>query len=252
MIGGGPSYFDIARRISPYVKGEILVSTNTPLLNLSSKNQRNLTKVENLLPKKRGVSFIDGAIEYDIDIILLCTAYQYDYSFLPKLQVSESGQRVCELWEQMFWIHDPTLSFVGLPKMSAVFTVAEAQSAYIARALARRLDFPSKPTMERELEEELKGYEAGAAIGAGRVATDRFHNFNYPKDKEYINRLSEESWVIDEEENLGKRPPQFGSYFDWTRKNSAAMREAFYSKRDEKHSFTSPESLGFCYTPSST
>lgn len=77
IIGGGPSYFDIAQRISPHVKGDILVSTIRPLPLLSSKNQRNLSTVKQFLPEEGEVSFSDGTIEYDTNIIILCTGYQY-------------------------------------------------------------------------------------------------------------------------------------------------------------------------------
>jgi Flavin-binding monooxygenase-like len=154
IIGGGPSYFDIAKRISPQVKGDILVSTIKPLSLLNSKNQQNLSTVKQFLSEKGDVSFTDGTIEHGIEMIILCTGYQYEYPFLPMLQLSGNGLRLCELWKQMFWIPDPTLTFVGLPKMSAIFTVVEAQSAYIARALAGRLPLPYKSAMQQELEEE--------------------------------------------------------------------------------------------------
>lgn len=117
----------------------------------------------------------------------------------------------------MFWIPDPTLTFVSLPKKSAIFTVVEAQSAYIARALSGRLRLPYKSAMQEELEEEPQKLGEAfndlnlrlpwkpatqqeleeaqqeskeepediispAAPEAKRLAANGFHNFNYPKD----------------------------------------------------------------------
>lgn len=78
----------------------------------------------------------------------------------------------------------------------------------------------------------------------------RFHSFNNPKDKDYINELSEECHSVDEKGCFGKRPPLFYDYAVWIRKNLAAMREAFGAKGVDRHNFTSPESLGFSYNQS--
>lgn len=53
---------------------------------------------------------------------------------------------------------------------------------------------------------------------------------------------------MDVQEKRGKEPPLFDAYFDWIRKNGGAMRTAFFKKED-KHKFTTPKSLGFEYVP---
>ncbi|KUJ09939.1 uncharacterized protein LY89DRAFT_689834 [Mollisia scopiformis] len=204
IIGGGPSYFDIAKRISPYVKGDILISTKKRLPMLSSPNQRNVSSPMQLLLEERGVAFVNDEREHNIDIILLCTGYEYEYPFIPKLKVSKDGKSLLDVWKQMFWIQDPTLAFVGLPKMSAIFTVVEAQSAYVARALSGRITIPSKPGMQNELKQERK-----ASQPAEGVVVNGFHDFNYPKDKKYINQLFKASSKADKEGRVGKQPPRF-------------------------------------------
>lgn len=231
IVGGGPSYFDIAQRISSYVKGDIIVSTKAPLPMLSTKNQLNLSKPTNLLPMERGVKFEADEAQYDIDNIILCTGYRYGYSFIPKLKLSKKGMRLCDVWDQMFWIPDPTLAFVGLPKMSAIFTVVEAQSAYIARALAGRISIPTISNMHRELEHEMRNRQKLRA--STKAAENGFHNFNYPQDKDYVNKLSQACWIADKE-NLGNKPPEFDAYMDWTRANLGAVRTAFGKKGKEK------------------
>ncbi|CZR67452.1 uncharacterized protein PAC_17351 [Phialocephala subalpina] len=249
IIGGGPSYFDIGKRIAPCVKGKLLVSTRKPMLRGQISNpdrHRNISDVKFLNPKLRSISFINDATENNIDIILLCTGYEYQYPFLPRVEIDNEGQRVVDLWEHMFWIPDITLAFVGLPKMSAIFTVIEAQSAYIARVLACRLSTPFKTTMQQLTNEELDRCIAGAADK--EAASKKFHHFNNRKDEQYINRLSNMCLDVDVSEQRGKQPPLWDAYFDWTRKNGAAMRTAFFEKED-KHNFTTPESLGFKCKP---
>jgi hypothetical protein len=123
IIGGGPSYWDIAKHISPHVKGEPLVSTEAPIPKTSSDNQRNVPKVQHLLIEEKGVAFTDGRVETCIDILMLCTGYLYDFPFIVKL-CTDKSRRVCNLWDQMFWIPDATLSFVGLPKKRVRFSLS--------------------------------------------------------------------------------------------------------------------------------
>ncbi|KAF8850438.1 hypothetical protein BDZ45DRAFT_731566 [Acephala macrosclerotiorum] len=250
IIGGGSSYFDIGRRMTPHVKGKLLVSMREPQLlgQMSSPDHRNVSIPKTLFPKTRSVLFMDDSIEKDIDIIMLCTGYQYEFPFLPKVEIADDGQRVANLWEHMFWIPDTTLSFVGLPKMSAIFTVVEAQSAYIARVLAGRLRTPYQSTMQQKTDEELNNRIAGAVDK--KTAAKQFHNLPNPKDKDYINRLSEACIDVDVMEKRGKQPPLFDAYLDWTRKNGGAMRTEFFKQKD-KHKFATPESLGFKYVPDS-
>lgn len=162
MIGGGPSYWSITEQLGSLVKCKIIVSINQDLQKLSSENQRNVSTVTSLNPKTKIVSFTADRDqdEPDIDIIILCTRYVYEYPFLPKVQLSEDSRQVCDLWKQIFWISDSTLAFVGLLKMNAVFTVAGAQSAYIARALAGRILVPSKSGMKQDAEKKFAEFAA--------------------------------------------------------------------------------------------
>lgn len=75
---------------------------------------------------------------------------------------------------------------------------------------------------------------------------DGFHNLRYPKDKEYITQLYMETRSADLDARLEAtpRPPFFDNYMDWTAKNRAIIRKRFDALGDEKHKFTSAESLG--------
>ena len=250
MIGVGPSYFDISTRISPYVKGNILVSTRKALerQNMSAApNQRNVRSVHRLIPNQRGVMFADFKTENHIDIIILCTGYEYDFPFLPQLELSENRQQVYEIWNQMFWVPDNRLAFVGLPKMSAVFTLAEAQSAYIARAFSGRLVLPSPLLMRLQLDETLKDYSGAITREMRNEAIKRFHDFPVGICKPYINQLTDACHAADEEGNPGKKPPFFNDYLSWIQKNNGAIRSAWNDKGVRRHSFCCPETLDFEY-----
>ena len=129
--------------------------------------------------------------------------------------------------------------------MSAIFTIVEAQSAYIAQSISGRID-PSPSDMRQGLKQELKSRErprgenqaAGAELGS--------HNFNDIKDKGYIKKFSRASRIADRK-NPGKRPPRFDAYLDRTWKNLGAMRTAFGKKGKGKYNYKISEPLGFIY-----
>jgi hypothetical protein len=251
IIGSGPSSVDIAKRIGPFVK-DLLISTTTGKLDrASSPNQRIFGKVQYLLLQERGVAFGNSSYEFNIDIVLLCTGYQYSYPFIPRLTI-EKGRRLCEIWNQMFWIPDSTLTFVGIPRNGATYRIAEVQSAYIARVLACRLTLPPKHIMKQQTDAELRkhdrDYEGPVTRSRSEAADDEFHKFRDPKDKDYINRIYVSAVnAAYENTNPGKQPPYFDDYLCWIRGNTGAMRTAFNNKETRKHSFCSPASLGFSY-----
>lgn len=79
------------------------------------------------------IVFVDGTAVSDIDVVLWCTGYLYDFPFLREeathtrergesntssgniLVQVEAGKRVRPLYQQLFHVEDPTLVFAGLP-----------------------------------------------------------------------------------------------------------------------------------------
>lgn len=141
--------------ISKVCSGPVLVSVRDDAgFVFSSGNHRRVPKVVSVNPASKKVKFVSG-MELEINIILLCTCYIYNFDMIPCAQTSRDGKRVLSLYEHMIFLdenEDPTasedirnstrqltrrearhkgstmLAFVGLPTMDSVFQVAEAQS----------------------------------------------------------------------------------------------------------------------------
>lgn len=153
-----------------------------------------LDKIENpyieLIPiidsydvNKRSVSFGDKCIS-GIDEILFCTGYLYSLPFL-KLDICKD-RYISDLYKQIFYIKDPSLTFVGLSKDVNPFPFAEAQGTVISRYYSGRLHLPLQEKMLDEFETELS--QKGS----------KFHSLKYPLEPEYINELYD--WL--KQENL--------------------------------------------------
>lgn len=64
-----------------------------------------------ITPNDRTAHFEDGTSETGVDHIIFGTGFTWTLPFLP--QVSTRNNRVPDLYQHVFYRHDPTLCFVG-------------------------------------------------------------------------------------------------------------------------------------------
>lgn len=169
----------------------------------------------------RSVHTIDNERISDIDVIIFCTGYLYSIPFLHKYlpNLITDGNQVNDLYKQMFYFPDPSLSLVALPKFVIPMPIAEAQSSIIARYYSGRLELPSTAEMQTAYKQEL------AEKGAGKT----FHNLQFPADVEYANQLL--AWIVDTGlDSRGLLPPLWDEERVANRKNTKALK----SKRLDK------------------
>ena len=79
----------------------------------------------------RYVKFSDS-LTAEIDLILWCTGYLYEYPFLGDLVQLEQGKRLRGLHMQLFHQQEPTLAFVGLPFAVVPFPLFFFQAKLLA------------------------------------------------------------------------------------------------------------------------
>ncbi|KAJ5885239.1 hypothetical protein N7495_009749 [Penicillium taxi] len=95
----------------------------------------------------RTVYFEDGTSEPDVDHIIFGTGFTWTLPFLP--QITTRNNRVPELYQHVFYRHDPTLVFVGAVGAGLTFKVFEWQAVAAARVLAGRATLPSVAEQEK-------------------------------------------------------------------------------------------------------
>lgn len=123
IVGNSASGLDISTQISSCCVSPLIISQRSisPLSDGHISNDKVVRPeiIEFLCPRssspERAVRFADGRVEQNIDAILFCTGYHHSYPFLSSLQppLITTGERVHHLYQHIFYIHNPTLAFVG-------------------------------------------------------------------------------------------------------------------------------------------
>ncbi|KAK6437444.1 hypothetical protein LTR95_006360 [Oleoguttula sp. CCFEE 5521] len=174
------------------------------------------------------VNLTDGTILIGIDSVILATGYHVSFPFLRTLHVDHlssstaddrvlvtDGQQTHNLHKDIFYILDPTLSFIGVPYHTATWSFSEFQAMALAQVLTGKVALPSEEGMRDEYERRL------ATKGAGRA----FHSFKGSgQEIAYVNDLVE--WVNEGKEQLGE-----GEY---VMKGHSEMWLASYARRQER------------------
>ena len=116
--------------------------------------------IKTVLPN--GVLLQDNQ-EIQVDSMVLCTGYKYDFPFLSKeCQLSTAGERVTPLYKHVIHINYPSLSFIGLCKQICPFPQFQCQVLFAIAALDGTMKLPSKAEM---LESEEADYQKRLSEG---------------------------------------------------------------------------------------
>ncbi|CAM1510674.1 Fc.00g010090.m01.CDS01 [Cosmosporella sp. VM-42] len=198
IIGGGTSALDVCRETHEVAKS-ITQSTrggdfDLPKALLPPSAQRvggiekfapnpevsTETRLDPLAPIPGQIILKDGQVLKDIDNVIVATGYITSYPFLsqfhfddkdleeagPETLVTADGNMVHNLYKDIFYIEDPSLSFIGVPYHNATFSLFDFQAQAVARVLTGKSGIPKRETMRQEYDKLL------ATKGLGR----KFHS----------------------------------------------------------------------------
>jgi hypothetical protein len=182
VVGGRNSATDIAREISAVAKVVHCSDRNAPSNpctapgtaaatggadgvffggNDEHRNLKHYSGIKTYDAENHIVHFFGGQSASEVDVLIWCTGFMYDFNFLAKPwdTVSESGRRVEGLYEQLFNIDDPSLAYIGLPFSVVPFPLFYVQARVIADAVSGSLKLPNYSNRKQWLqnkEAELK------------------------------------------------------------------------------------------------
>ncbi|KAI3449101.1 hypothetical protein Pfo_005766 [Paulownia fortunei] len=206
VIGDGPSAKDISLEISKVAK-EVYLSSRSPNIKISKldcgDNMWQHSKI-NHVDGNGEVTFQDGASVH-ADIILHCTGFKYDFSFLKTEGiVTVDDNRVGPLYKHIFPPQlAPSLSFVGLPYNSGVvFLMIDLQAKWIAHVLSGKAPLPSEEEMLAEVQEH---YQYLDEKGIPKHHTHSLVHKDFPTSKfEYLDWLASQVGLagVDEQTRL--------------------------------------------------
>ncbi len=125
----------------------------------------------------------DGKVLSNVDAIILCTGYIYNFPFLGEgLKGLElRGSSFGPLYMNMFYPADPTLIFLGLPRFTVHFANVYLQSRFCAKVLSGELKLPPA----NEIQQELQSEECVLQKSPSKL--DEYHNLVFAS----MRRLSE-------------------------------------------------------------
>ena len=171
-VGARASGADIAREIGLVAK-RVYLSDST-----CHEKQEFDTKVA-LIPRTQ---FIDdsGAVHVfssdtkqdqiidNIDVIILCSGYDYDFPFINNksnldLDCHLGERRVSPLFEQLWHAHCPSISFIGLPHSVVPFPLFEIQANAVR--IASQLHYTGQGDILPSMIERLKDAKRDACSG---------------------------------------------------------------------------------------
>lgn len=219
MVGSGFSSLDISREVSPFVK-HIYRSVRagddrsfgakqfrSVAQFLDPENLTEVTEIERFGPVNRAlraretqIFLKDGTVLEGIDRVIFCTGYLYTMPFLRFPQQdppppSDRGANIGEeaivtdamqvhnLHKDLFYIHDPTLAFIGISHGIATFPFFDTQAMAVAAVFTGNVALPTVAEMRLEYEDRME------KLGSGRA----FHGLGPRSERMYVEEM--EVWM---------------------------------------------------------
>ncbi|KUI61323.1 Thiol-specific monooxygenase [Cytospora mali] len=129
-------------------------------------------------PIQGTVHLTDGRILSDIHHVIIASGYQTTYPFLKGLEsdsipVDDADDKIIitadkcvthNLHKDIFYIPDPTLTFVGVPYYTSTFSMFDFQAEVVARVYADLARLPSEEVMKAEHAARKSQGEKGKAF----------------------------------------------------------------------------------------
>ncbi|KAI9275689.1 flavin-binding monooxygenase-like-domain-containing protein, partial [Phascolomyces articulosus] len=162
VVGNGSSSSDLVREISTgavkvyhCVRGEDTSFSRTVAENMP-KNAERVGAIGKFLPATGTIECQDGKKIQGVDTVIFATGYLYSFPFFPfeDGQLIVDGQKVLGLYDYMFYINNPTLSFIGLPIRVVPMPLMQLQSTLIARIYSGKIKLPSQEAMKETIADE--------------------------------------------------------------------------------------------------
>jgi len=189
LVGAGTSSMDIAREIGPVANNIYQVSRGgafdfSPIL--LPKNATRIGAIDSFehhftyptldsqaldadKPIPGTIVLKSGQRLSDIHRVILCTGYHFCLPFLKDYHEDDTaiedasdtvlvtdGTQLHNLHEDIFYIPDSTLAFIGVPFYTATFTLFEFQAMALAAVWTGRADLPARAIMQQQYTERAK------------------------------------------------------------------------------------------------
>ena len=147
IIGSSYSAEDIGSQCYKYGSKSITISHRTTPT--GRKWPSTWQEVPLLTHVEGNVAYFNDGFSKHVDAIILCTGYQYNFSFLPDDLRLRTSNRLWppNLYKGVFWEDNPRLMYLGMQDQYYTFTMFDAQAWYARDVILGRKALPSRPEM---------------------------------------------------------------------------------------------------------
>ena len=160
---------------------------------VSLRELDNQKELHNLQNSKKGIKFISCIQKYkktehgylavtanqnsiEIDEVIFCTGYKYDFPFLSQDIVSTKGNIVEPLYNQLLHEKYLNLAFVGLPWKTLPFVLSECQAIFLSQAWQQNT---------QDLKDGI----------VSKIRSSKSHKADFDKDSlKYYHMLGDDQW----------------------------------------------------------
>ncbi|XP_063387234.1 senecionine N-oxygenase-like [Cydia fagiglandana] len=180
LIGAGPSGLDMAMHLTNQSSRLIHshhLEYDQPFFGANYVKKPDVKKFT-----RSGVVFQDDSFE-EVDIVILCTGYDFDFSFLHEsCGLTVSRKFVLPVYQHMVNVRRPSMVLLGLPK-PIIPKLIDAQANYAASLAAGKFELPSQDDM----------MNSWLQVAGGRKIVDV--NFLADQQDQYFANLSAEASI---------------------------------------------------------
>lgn len=107
------------------------------------------------------IILVDSTSLNGMDFIIFCTGYRFSSPFLPiyrgetvNFETITNGVQLHNLHKDIFFIDDPTLTFIGVLYETSAFAFFDIQAVAIAAAFSAYAKLPSKQQIREEYDQK--------------------------------------------------------------------------------------------------
>jgi dimethylaniline monooxygenase (N-oxide forming) len=181
LARGNQEDFGVPKPNRPLLKEHPTLSQD--LLNISG---RGLIKYKPNIKEFKGktVIFEDGT-EQDFDLIVYATGYKVTFPFLKNQAFDVSGDNDLRLYKKVVHPDFDNLFFLALIQpLGAIMPLAEAQSKWIAKILAKQVHLPNREAMLKSIEEDKQAMAKRYNASPRHTIQVDFHPYKESIEKE--------------------------------------------------------------------
>ncbi|KAK4526897.1 hypothetical protein GAYE_SCF29G4815 [Galdieria yellowstonensis] len=182
VLGAGNSGVDISYEIRRVASKVSLCHRKCAVRKTLSDNLEECPTIEYL--DKDGKVYLADKSTLQVDVLLLCTGYEYDFPFLDSsCEVSVQDNVVFPVYRHLIHAKYPTMSFVGLPIRILPFPLFDYQTRYLAAVYRGRCELPSCDKMLAEQQQQISLLESKGC--------KKYYHFFADKQWEYCRELAD-------------------------------------------------------------